>query len=53
MVEELYKIKCSKYSAEELTDELRNVLYEEAKKEQAFEMYCYMNFKQRRNSLLR
>ncbi len=51
MVEELYKIKCSKYSAEELTDELRNVLYEEAEKEQAFEMYCYMIFKQRRSSL--
>ena len=34
-VEKIYKIKCNKYPADKLTDDLKNILYVEAAREVA------------------
>ena len=38
-VERLYKTKCNKYSADKLTDDLKDILYVEAVREVAFMNY--------------
>ena len=38
-VEKIYNIKCNKYPPEQLSDKLKDILYEEAVKEVAFMNY--------------
>lgn len=49
LVEEIFKTKCKKYNDEQLTEQLKQVLFTEAEKESYFGVYCcYINLNKRK-----